>query len=345
MGKCKDKVIGLGADSPSGSGPSKNIERVVHSVLSDASERRELFKALELGMGGIDAVCWLRSKSGNNLYRCSEVRAPWLPEWIDVVAPGERPGRLESHETGDIYILDLSSTFVVAALEGLFDIAHKRPCILDLCAAPGGKGILAWRYLNPSLIIANEVIGKRTAPLISNYKRCRIKPAIISSCDPGVLKTLFPDLFQLVIVDAPCSGQSLVLKGLAAPGAFHRATIALNERRQRRIIINAAEGVALGGYLLYSTCTFSRDENEKVVEWLCKVRPDFKAVEVLALSEYRTALSDYPMYRLFPHHGFGAGSFVALLKRGGERQQEGPIDITIESVLSKLRAVWVSEGP
>jgi 16S rRNA C967 or C1407 C5-methylase (RsmB/RsmF family) len=320
---------------------NKNIERVVNSVLTAESERDELFRALEHGQSGVDAVAWLRRESQANLYQRSSNRPKWLPEWIDVVAPDERPGRLTEHQDGDFYILDLSSTFAVAPLVELLNEYKDHCSILDLCAAPGGKGILAWRYLNPRLIVANEVIAKRTAQLISNYKRCRIDPALVSSCDPGLIKSLFPEVFNLTIVDAPCSGQSLVLKGLAAPGAFHRATIALNERRQRRILINASESVAPGGYLLYSTCTFSREENEKVVEWLCKVRGDFKALEVSALEGYRSRLSDLAMYRLFPHHGFGAGCFVALLRRDGAAS--GDV-LTKQGALDKLRVVWSSDG-
>lgn len=318
---------------------NKNIERVVHSVLTAESERNELFRALEQGQSGVDAVAWLRGDSKANLYERSSNRPRWLPRWIDVVAQNERPGRLKEHDEGEFYILDLSSTFAVAPLADLLGEFKDACAILDLCAAPGGKGILAWRYLNPRLIVANEVIAKRTAQLISNYKRCRIDPALVSSCDPGLMKSLFPEVFNLTIVDAPCSGQSLVLKGLAAPGAFHRATIALNERRQRRILINASESVAPGGCLLYSTCTFSRDENEKVVEWLCRVRGDFKALEVPALQDYRTKLSDLAMYRLFPHHGFGAGCFVALLRRDGDASREV---LDKQGALDRLRVVWRS---
>lgn len=325
---------------------SKNIERVVHRVLSDVAEREALFGALEHGDHGVRAVAWLRSEPLDEIYERHSRRPEWLPSWIDVAADVERPGRSAAHDTGAFYLLDLSSTFAVAPLAGL-QVAQsciQAPVILDMCAAPGGKGILAWRYCNPQVVIANEVIRKRTAQLIANYQRCAIDPAIVCSCDPGLIATLVPGRLDLVIVDAPCSGQSLVLKGLAAPGAFHPATISMNERRQRRILANAALTVRPGGYLLYSTCTFSREENEDNVEWLCRKFPEFSALEVPALASYRSALSDVAAYRLFPHHGYGAGAFVALMRRREVDLADGAATelITALNVAATIWPIWRS---
>lgn len=321
---------------------SKNIERVFHRVLSDAEQREACFRALERGAHGITAVAWLRSEPVAQAYERSHSRPRWLPSWIDVAAESERPGKLAAHKAGECYVLDLSSTFAVAPLA---EVALKQPSVLDVCAAPGGKGILAWRYCCPRVLIANEVIRKRTAALISNYERCRIDPAIVSSCDPGLLAQLLPQHVSVVIVDAPCSGQSLVLKGTAAPGAFHPATISMNERRQRRILATSAATVRPGGYLLYSTCTFSREENEDNVEWLCKKFPEFSAVTVSVLAEYRSQLSDQPCYRLFPHHECGAGAFVALFRRVGDANSTDAIEtLSPETIAETVWPVWRSQS-
>jgi 16S rRNA C967 or C1407 C5-methylase (RsmB/RsmF family) len=320
---------------------SKNIEKVVHRVLSDESEREALFAALERGSDGVSAVAWLRSEPVAEAYERNAERPRWLPSWIDVAAESARPGKLPAHEAGEIYVLDLSSTFAAAPLALVGTTAR---CVLDVCAAPGGKGILAWRYCNPEVLIANEVIRKRTAQLISNYQRCAIDPAIVCSCDPGLLSTLIPGHVDLAIVDAPCSGQSLVLKGMAAPGAFHPATIAMNERRQRRILAHSAATVRPGGYLLYATCTFSREENEDNAEWFCKKFPEFAALEVPLLTQFRSALSDLPTYRLFPHHGFGAGAFVALFRRAESDGDGGGIALTPDNVTATVWPVWRSRS-
>lgn len=313
--------------------PSRNIERVARHLFSSQEEMQLFLHALNEGGAAQTAVAWLRDGGGDKPFACAE-RPPWLPLWIDVAAAGQRPGKDERHDRGDIYCLDLSSTFACAALS---EVSFANPTVIDVCAAPGGKGILAYRYLSPSFTVANEVIRKRTAQLISNYKRCRIDPAVVVSYDPKDLAQRCGSVADVVIVDAPCSGQSLVMKDKAAPGAFHPATISMNERRQRRILAQSQGLVAPGGYLLYSTCTFSREENEDIVEWFIDNFPAFECVPVAVLEPYRSHLTSAACYRLWPHHGFGAGSFAVLLKRRGEAQVGAVGDF-----LSSLWTLWRS---
>jgi 16S rRNA C967 or C1407 C5-methylase (RsmB/RsmF family) len=315
---------------------SKNILKVAAALFDEEQERDEFLCALQSGDHGISAVAWLSKKSSEELFPVHATRPPWLPEWIDVAARDARPGKLAEHEAGMFYILDLSSTFALAPLEVIAGSVH---CIIDVCAAPGGKGIVGRRYCSPKAVIANEVIGKRTAPLISNYKRCGIDPAIVTSVDPALLGRLLEQRGDLVIVDAPCSGQSLVLKDLAAPGAFHPATIAMNERRQRRILAHSSKAVLPGGYLLYSTCTFSVEENEKNVEWFLRQFPDFMAVQVPILEAFRSKKSELPLYRLYPQLGYGAGAFCCLLRRTGE-SPHAIFDYT--GLPTLIRPVWSS---
>jgi 16S rRNA C967 or C1407 C5-methylase (RsmB/RsmF family) len=124
-----------------------------------------------------------------------------------------------------------------------------------------------------------------------------------------------PGGFDLVIVDAPCSGQSLLAKGIENPGAFHPATVKGNAKRQLGIVTAAADCVAPGGTLLYSTCTFSERENERVVSKFLGRMPDYKVLPVAHLEPWRSPLADFPCYRLYPQSGLGAGGFVALLAR------------------------------
>lgn len=313
---------------------SSNVERVARSLFSDNAERDLFLAALTAGSAGVTAVAALR---GAAFHGPGESKPPWLPDWISVAGEDERPGKSDRHEQGEIYCLDLSSTFACAAysrIDGPIDL------LVDMCAAPGGKSVVASRYLSAGLIVANEVIRKRTAQLISNYKRCLIDPAIVTSRDPSVLAQLLPNAARLVIADVPCSGQSLVLKGLAAPGAFHRVTIAMNTRRQRRILASAAPMLQPGGFLLYSTCTFSREENEENIEWFLRQHPDFSAIPVPLLENFRSQHSSHPMYRLFPQSGLGAGSFCALLRREGELGQATAPGI--EQTTDAIRPIWRS---
>jgi len=316
--------------------PSRNIIKVASALFSDQGEREVFLAALHEGQSSITAVAWLRSEPVPGLYETVE-KPVWLPAWIDVAKDGERPGRSEHHERGDFYCLDLSSLFACAPLALL---PERVPIVVDVCAAPGGKGIIARRYGHSELLIGNEVIRKRTAQLISNYKRCRIDPAIVTSVDPKLLGSLLAEKAQLVVVDAPCSGQSLVLKDLAAPGAFHPATISMNERRQRRILAHSRAITLPGGYLMYATCTFSREENEDNIEWFVKTFPEFSTLRVPTLQSFQSTLTELNCYRLFPQHGFGAGAFCCLLRREGEWIEDATL--SAESVTTAIRPVWRS---
>jgi 16S rRNA C967 or C1407 C5-methylase (RsmB/RsmF family) len=128
------------------------------------------------------------------------------------------------------------------------------------------------------------------------------------------LAAAWEDLGDVVIVDAPCSGQSLLGRGKESPGCFHPATINMNSNRQKRILANSAAVVSPGGYLAYLTCTYSMKENEEVVRWFLKKFPMFAPQKVDALAGHESCYCEFPCYRLWPHDGEGAGGFAAILK-------------------------------
>ncbi|MCB1087667.1 MAG: RsmB/NOP family class I SAM-dependent RNA methyltransferase, partial [Verrucomicrobiae bacterium] len=247
---------------------------------------------------------------------------PWLPSFVTRVSPESEPGRHPLHEAGAYYCLDFSSVWAASAL---LEVTHQSGTIhrvLDLCAAPGGKSVFASLALNPAFLLSNEVIGKRLAILRHNLARCRIPNAHTQRLDPRDLATLASDAFDVVIVDAPCSGQSLLAKGIENPGAFHPSTVKGNAKRQTGILTAAASCVAPGGWLLYSTCTFSERENEGPITRLLERRPDFHPIAVPHLEPWRTAHAEFPAYRLYPQSRLGAGAFAALLRRGSEETKQ-----------------------
>jgi 16S rRNA C967 or C1407 C5-methylase (RsmB/RsmF family) len=140
----------------------------------------------------------------------------------------------------------------------------------------------------------------------------------------------------MVIVDAPCSGQSLLARGKESPGCFHPATINMNSNRQKRIVANAAKLVAPGGCLAYMTCTYSEKENEDVVRWLHKRFPQLTPQSVAALAGRESKLAEFPCYRLWPHEE-GAGAFAAILRNSDEQGPRREIE------LDAAPAVWRSE--
>jgi 16S rRNA C967 or C1407 C5-methylase (RsmB/RsmF family) len=230
----------------------------------------------------------------------------YFPPWVHRV----REFSSEQHDQGHFYALDSSSVFAASPLLQL----EPPELIFDACAAPGGKSVFAWRAHKPKLLIANEFVEKRLKPLISNFQRCQIRPSEVFHLPTKRVGEMFPECFPVVMVDAPCSGQSLLLKGERVDGAFHPQTVNGNLKRQRRILAELAPSVAPGGHLLYMTCTFSPEENEEIIEWFLKKFPKFKTVPVPALDAYKTQLSDIHGYRLWPQDKMGAGSFTALLQ-------------------------------
>lgn len=299
------------------------------------SEQQEQFiRALTQPQSFNNTILWCQPKPDDFLLNVAKP-IDWQPNFVDRLELNEKPGQHPLHEKGYFYCLDFSSVFAASIL---LTIPQPVNLIFDMCAAPGGKSIFAWKVLQPKLLIANEVIGKRLGMLISNFKRCQIQPVVVLNRDSSIFAEAMAKSSDLVIVDAPCSGQSLLAKGEKAPGCFHPTNINKNANRQKRIIANSAQLVAPKGYLAYMTCTYSPEENEQVCEWLLNKFPQFKPVEVNHLQNYQSHLTAMPCYRIFPQSGLGAGAFAALFKN----TQDGDIQNVDEKILQELGIRFVS---
>ncbi|MCS6960681.1 MAG: RsmB/NOP family class I SAM-dependent RNA methyltransferase [Pseudanabaenaceae cyanobacterium SKYGB_i_bin29] len=237
---------------------------------------------------------------------------PWQPSFTDRLPVDSRPGKHQLHDQGYYYCLDLSSIFAASVLMA---IPEKVEVVFDLCAAPGGKAIFAWRLWQPQMLYVNEVIAKRSWVLAANLKRCRISNYYVLQSDVEFVASKYAEQGEVVIVDAPCTGQSLLAKQQKNEGCFHPTMITRNAQRQRRILANAAKIVQKGGYLAYMTCTYSPEENEENVAWFLQRFPHFQAQVVHHLAEYQSHLTPIPCYRLMPQSYIGAGAFTVLLKR------------------------------
>ncbi|HIK43770.1 MAG TPA: RsmB/NOP family class I SAM-dependent RNA methyltransferase [Leptolyngbyaceae cyanobacterium M65_K2018_010] len=294
--------------------PSPLLVKLSRQLFSDAPNQAAFVAALTTPPVYPPALVWTQPRPHPVPFTV-EGALPWQPLCVDRVAPGQRPGQHSLHQQGFYYCLDTASVFLAAVLGAI-----PRPVdwVLDLCAAPGGKSLLAWQMLQPSQLWCNETIRKRVKILIANLKRCGATHSQVFNLDPQVFADHIPQAVPVVIVDAPCSGQSLLAKGEPALGCFHPVTLRKNVSRQRRILAQAAQVVAGGGYLAYMTCTFSPAENEQMVSWLLKQFPQFEAVEVPLLQDYASALATFPCYRLWPQSGLGAGGFTVLLRSRSE---------------------------
>lgn len=290
--------------------PTNLVRRFADRTFAEPAQRDLFLNAWASGRASAPALLWTAERPQVPSFEPLPP-APWQPRSVDRVPPGIRPGKTPEHDSGQIYCLDLSSVFATVPL----DMVPVCPdLVVDVCAAPGGKSLLAWQRLNPEFLLCNETIAKRTGPLISNLERCRVGPAGVVSLDPAELADAVGATADLVLVDAPCSGQSLPARGMENPGCFHELTVKHNSRRQRRILAESARMVAPGGWLLYSTCTYSPEENAGVVEWFIRNGDGFSAVDVPALDAHRVP-GLHSGYQLWPQEGWGAGAFCCLLKR------------------------------
>lgn len=235
----------------------------------------------------------------------------WLPPGVFVPQMGEKPtAHADYRDHGYYYSLDLSSCWESAALS----VVPPPKSSLDMCAAPGGKTMLmVARYL-PQYHVANEVSPSRRGILRQNLEHCAVPNTQVTGLRPDQWGAS-EQQFDLLLVDAPCSGQSLLAKGIRNPGCLGASMVNGNAKRQKGILLAAVRCVAPGGHLLYTTCTYDPDENEKVIAYILKRMPDWHAVEVPALSAFRSSLAVFPTYRLLPEHGYGAGGFCCLLQR------------------------------
>jgi len=304
--------------------PSNLLLKLSRSLFADSAEKEKFIHAVTNPQPFNPAILWLQPKPTENPFNLEQV-ALWQPEFVDRLALNTKPGKHSLHQAGHYYCLDFSSIF---AASSLLTITQPLELILDMCAAPGGKSIFAWKTLNPELLLCNEVIGKRIGMLLSNLKRCQISRSATMNLDSKILAEKIPETANLVIVDAPCTGQSLLAKGDKAPGCFHPVTINSNANRQKRILANSAKIVAPQGYLAYMTCTYSTAENEQVGEWLLSKFPQFQPVIVPHLEKYRSHLTEIPCYRMWPQHKLGAGAFTILFQNTTEGQKNQlPADV------------------
>ena len=215
-----------------------------------------------------------------------------------------RPGKHPYHEMGLYYIQEPSAMSAAALL------APKPGMrVLDLCAAPGGKSTQLATYLGDSgLLVSNEINTQRSRILSQNIERMGIKNAIVTNEDSFVLASHFPGFFNAIQVDAPCSGEGMFRKLPEAVEQWSMENVAICAARQKEILDNAAVMLKPGGTIVYSTCTFSKEENEDVIEYFLERHPDFTLEE---------------MERFWPHKVDGEGHFVAKLVRRGSVNELG----------------------
>ena len=220
-----------------------------------------------------------------------------LPEsffFEDDVAIGRHP----LHVAGLCYVQEPAAQ-MPATLSGV----KPGMTVLDLCAAPGGKTTqLAALLQNTGLLVANEPVRGRAEVLAGNLERLGVTNALVTCMRPDALAAQFGACFDVALVDAPCSGEGMFRKDETAVREWSREHVLACAARQGQILESAALLLKPSGRLVYSTCTFSQEENEGAIEAFLSAHEDFTLIE---------------SRRMYPHSSVGEGQFMALLTRAG----------------------------
>ena len=323
--------------------------------------------------GELGAFAEAMSQPKRNVFRCRRGIAagdlplptsavPWYQLGHRPLAPAPKPSRFLAYAAGDYYVQDAGSLLALAAV-GADTSALGGQMICDLCAAPGGKASALTEAIGDTgFLLANEAIRARIGPLQLNLARTGSDRYAISNLDPDSLADRLSGAFDVVVVDAPCSGQAMLAHRKQRVSSLSQSQIQHSAARQRRILDAAVRLLRDGGRLIYSTCTFAEAENEAQVQWLHASG----AAQPHCVDQLAAHQSSDGCYRLWPHLHDCAGSFTASMnvtnggRPGKHRYRHGgnaklPVDLTQwydsigESTCLRMRdsviLAWPSDAP
>ncbi|MDY0118405.1 MAG: RNA methyltransferase [Bacilli bacterium] len=223
------------------------------------------------------------------------------------------PGKHWLFDAGCYYLQDLSAMLVASLLP-----IEKDDIVLDMCAAPGGKTVQTSLKLSKSgLILANDISKKRANILVSNIERMGLGNVIVANEDALNICKKYPNMFTKILLDAPCSGSGMFKKDDKMIEDWHINKVLSAAKLQKELIVAAYDALAPGGLLLYSTCSFSYEENEEVIFELKKERDIILVNIANHVSFYRDDKLKEAIH-LFPHLYEGDGHFICLIKKPGE---------------------------
>ena len=298
----------------------------------------EEYEAFDKALCTEDAVKGLRVNTNKVSADAFSAHAPFAIEPIPyvhggfIVSDDAQAGKHPYHQAGAYYMQDPGAMATVAALPD--DIWERDGLkILDLCAAPGGKTTHLAARCAPlgGAVLANEYNAARSRILAGNVERMGLDNVLVTNLDSKYIGEWYRGFFDLVVVDAPCSGEGMYRKTDLAISEWSVENVQMCAVRQREILENAARCVATGGYLLYSTCTYSTEENEEMVAEFLQKHTSFTLCSCNEAVVRKTAdgivvNERYPdlalCRRFYPHVSRGEGQFVALLRCDGDGADE-----------------------
>jgi 16S rRNA C967 or C1407 C5-methylase (RsmB/RsmF family) len=247
------------------------------------------------------------------------------------------PSQTIEYAAGRYYIQEASAMLAIALAESVIDLSDKT--VLDLAAAPGGKTTQLAEHIQRGFLVSNEIDPKRLPALIWNINRHRLHNTIVTSMNSRELSLALPEYFDVVLLDAPCSGEGLIQQKKLNIALWTAANVSRCALRQKKLLADACKLLKPGGLLIYSTCTFSRQENEDQIEHLLQNK--MEAACVTKEFPVSAACADNHLlqqccFRIWPHRQPGAGAFAALLtKQLNKKESALPIEPPLKSITGK----------
>ncbi len=245
---------------------------------------------------------------------------PWIPNGYYYDGEADVPSKHPYYYAGLYYLQEPSAMTPASRLP-----VEPGDRVLDVCAAPGGKATeLGARLRRDGVLVANDLSSSRARGLLKNIEVFGIGNVLVLSEEPGKLSGYFPEYFDKILIDAPCSGEGMFRKDRKMVKAWEEHGPEFFSNIQKSIILQAASMLKPGGMLLYSTCTFDGRENEQVIEHLLDRCPEF---HIVSMERYEGFSAGRPelsksncskladTVRIFPHKMEGEGHYLALLKK------------------------------
>lgn len=249
---------------------------------------------------------------------------PWVPNGF-YYPEGESFGKHPAYHAGLFYIQEPSAMMPAQALE-----PKPGEKVLDLCAAPGGKTTaLGDQMKNTGLLVANDISPKRVKALVKNVELMGLTNTFIVNEAPDRLKAIYPEFFDRILLDVPCSGEGMFRKDREAVQSYSKYKSEECVALQREIFDAAYEMLKPGGTIVYSTCTFNPHENEENIEFFLN-RYDIEVSRLDPVGGFEPSRRNWTVskdpglscgLRLWPHKARGEGHFVFRLTKKGERSE------------------------
>ncbi|POP33194.1 SAM-dependent methyltransferase [Lactonifactor longoviformis] len=240
-------------------------------------------------------------------------KVPWIPNGY-YYKEEEKPSRHPYYYAGLYYLQEPSAMTPASRLP-----VEEGDTVLDLCAAPGGKATeLGARLKGSGMLVANDISSSRAKALLKNLELMGLWNCYVTCEDPVKLQQQLPCFFDKILVDAPCSGEGMFRRRPEMAREWEEKGPSEYSSVQKELVLAAAAMLKPGGMLLYSTCTFSREENEEVIHFLLEKAPDLSLEEIVPYEGFSPGVGLSSCVRIFPHKMNGEGHFMALLKKAGE---------------------------